>query len=77
MARAQLYDLDNSGTINLAEMVEAYKQSTNLYGKRGAGMADRATTLDIEQIMDSVDKDKNKTLDFNEFVLLLADVFVT
>ena len=57
-------------------MVEAFKQTTALYGKKEArAMSGRVETMDLASFIDSVDLDKNKVLDFNEFVLLLADVF--
>lgn len=72
----QMYDTDSSGGISLAELESAFKRTNVLYGKKGASrMSGRMAGNELQEIMDMVDVDKNRELDFEEFCTLLGEAF--
>ena len=67
----QLYDVDNSGAIDLNELIHGL-------GENREFSADSYVPAEmLKKIITSVDKDSNRELDFDEFRLLFTEAFET
>ena len=68
----RLYDKDNSGGVDVEELLVGLNENKKFYGADDSG----ALTLDdVKQVLSEFDTDQNMTLDLDEFIELFRDAF--